>query len=245
MKLKKNCSICKIEFEYRSRPDRNRQYCTPICKKKFNLKVKLTCPLCKKEHFRSPSQIKRSFCSKTCRDEGQKAIHGGPLAFWAIATEKQKIERIKYYFDQKVIKTSDNECWGWKGFLDHDGYAKMNAFGKNSRASRMSWLIHNGPIPNNLWVLHHCDVRICTNYRHLFLGDANMNNQDMIKKGRCKPPIGERNSFTKLTSEQVQEIRILLKATNLSQQKIADKYNVTQSTIWRIKDKITWKHLKD
>ena len=50
---------------------------------------------------------------------------------------------------------------------------------------------------------------------------------------------GEQNSNARLTENQVQEIRELLKECH-PQQKIADRFGVTQPTIWRIAHGITW-----
>jgi len=64
------------------------------------------------------------------------------------------------------------------------GYAIMK-FGKTTRgAHRVSWMVHFGDIPKDLWVLHKCDNPLCINPDHLFLGTAKDNTDDMIKKNR-------------------------------------------------------------
>lgn len=69
-----------------------------------------------------------------------------------------------------------------------------------------------------------------------------------IRKGKTWKCIGEDISnekiIRKLTEEEVIEIKYLLKDGTLSQQKIANKFNVSQGTIWRINAGEIWKDVK-
>lgn len=115
------------------------------------------------------------------------------------------------------------------------GYGKV---GKSLRiASRISWEIHFGPIPDNLCVLHKCDVPICVNPDHLFLGTKADNSADMINKGRQKK--GVLLPQSKLTDEIVREIR----SSKETQQALAKKYGVSQTTISMAKRRIRWTHI--
>lgn len=53
-----------------------------------------------------------------------------------------------------------------------------------SRASRDAWTEAYGPIPDGLWVLHHCDNAACCRPTHLYLGDAVQNARDREARGR-------------------------------------------------------------
>lgn len=77
------------------------------------------------------------------------------------------------------------ECWLWSGAPTSTGYGKL-AFpgGGWQSAHRFSWELHNGPVPDGLQVLHHCDVPLCVNPSHLFLGTHLDNMADMRAKGR-------------------------------------------------------------
>ena len=103
---------------------------------------------------------------------------------------------LAFRFWTKVIK--GETCWLWVGARagrPRQPYGKMGAGGhrgKTLRASRVSWELHNGPIPTTLQVLHKCDNGLCVNPAHLFLGTHVDNMKDAIQKGRLNRG-GEQN----------------------------------------------------
>src|SRR5690348_9816375 len=97
-------------------------------------------------------------------------------------------------FNLKWMPGFDYDCHNWNGPLDKDGYGTFFLMGKNRRAHRVSWLIHRGPIHNDLIVGHTCRNRRCVNPQHLKLVTAKENsleNSDSIpsinaQKTHCK-----------------------------------------------------------
>ena len=64
-----------------------------------------------------------------------------------------------------------------------DGNMGYGATNGNS-AHRLSYSAFNGVIPDGMCVLHRCDVPLCVNPAHLFLGTRLDNMQDCFMKGR-------------------------------------------------------------
>ena len=75
-------------------------------------------------------------------------------------------------------------CWLWTQALKGDGYGHKHYEGKYQSAHRISWKLNRGPIPDGMFVLHHCDVMRCVNPDHLFLGTHEDNMRDAHEKGR-------------------------------------------------------------
>lgn len=96
---------------------------------------------------------------------------------------------IEDRFWDKVIK-HDEGCWEWTGKPDRNGYGELTGgrYAERNlhrvRANRLSWEIHNGPIPEGLWVLHTCDNPPCTNPAHLYLGTVVDNVRDRTVRRR-------------------------------------------------------------
>lgn len=56
--------------------------------------------------------------------------------------------------------------------------------GRRIRESRYVWAQAHGPIPDGLFVCHHCDNPRCVRLDHLFLGTNRDNQRDVVSKGR-------------------------------------------------------------
>ncbi len=103
---------------------------------------------------------------------------------------------LEVRFWSKVIKgATDDDCWDWIGATTAFGYGSImtgSRYTNDSQARpahRISWELHNGPIPAGegyygTCVLHRCDNPRCNNPRHLFLGTQQDNIADRHAKGR-------------------------------------------------------------
>ena len=143
----------------------------------------------------------------------------------------------------QVMTMSD--CIEWQGTKDSAGYGKVYIPGRGHvGAHRLAWEEANGPIPDGLWVLHHCDNRPCVNVEHLFLGTHEDNMRDMAAKGRSanNPVVGEAHVHAKLTEAAVRDIRARAERGE-STRSIARRYSVNPSTAQRIIDRKKWAHV--
>lgn len=144
---------------------------------------------------------------------------------------------IEDRFWSKVHKTDG--CWLWTGAKSRSGYGQIGLDYKVLYTHRFSYETLVGPISHGMFVCHKCDVPLCVNPDHLFLGTNEDNLIDMIKKSRGT---GKAINFiSKLSKQDVLEIRRLENNNELDRQSIADKYGVTVSAIYNIVKNKTWK----
>ena len=145
-------------------------------------------------------------------------------------------------FLNKVEKTET--CWLWTAATRKNGYGQFNFEGRIQKAHRVSYQLFVGEIPEDMHVLHKCDVRRCVRPDHLFLGTHSENVSDMVYKGRHQ--YGETHADAKLTEKKVLAIRADPRQHQWGgRTKIARDYGVSNSLITHIIQRDKWKHLDE
>jgi hypothetical protein len=132
-------------------------------------------------------------------------------------------------------------------WFDSFGYGrtkrKINGV-KYNLMHRYVYALNFGRIDEKMCVCHKCDNPKCINIDHLFLGSLSDNSNDRHKKGRTSRvsrTSGESNGMSKLTEEQVLEIRKL--RNKKTQVKIAEIYNITQTHVSGIQRGVFWSNV--
>lgn len=154
---------------------------------------------------------------------------------WKSRTPEERFWRF-------VDKQDALSCWQWMGSGKHDGRGQLKIGGRHWIASRYSWHIHRGEIPDGKNVLHKCDNPSCVNPDHLFLGTQADNAGDMLSKSRSAR--GESASKSKLTPEQVSEIKKTYRKGRhgFGSPSLAVKFGVSCQSILQIIRGNSWKY---
>lgn len=142
-------------------------------------------------------------------------------------------------FWKKVIK--QDGCWSWTGSKSTAGYGRIwlgSGAKAPGHAHRVSYELHNGPIPDGGVIMHTCDNPECCNPAHLVLGTHAANSADKVSKRRHYH--GEAHRTAKLTEADVLKIR---SSPSVSGPELQKLFGVSSSVISNIRTGKTWRHL--
>lgn len=156
-------------------------------------------------------------------------------------TEEER-QQVRQILRTDSCPEPNSGCWLWLLGYDKDGYGRKRWKRKSYAAHRLSYLVFNGPIPNETpCVCHRCDNPICVNPYHLFLETHAGNMRDAASKGRFKQ-IGEKNNRAILTNETVRNI-YRLSEQGYTQSEIAKLYGVSNQQVSKILSGKSWPHI--
>jgi HNH endonuclease len=230
------CLKCSNDF--RHPPSRIRKYCSKICYSKADRSraVRFECLHCGIE-FKRPLYyvgiFVSKYCSRICRVKANR-----------VPKNEQQIMNIMMKSYEKFVIRNEDGCWDWSGSKNKYGYGRVaSGRSKDIGIHRAAWIIHNGEIPNGLWVLHHCDNRLCSRLDHLYLGNAQQNSLDAKNRNRFNPQRGEMSPNSKLTEEMVRKIRCMIHK-KITLRLIAKEFDIAEGIISKINTGKTWNHVK-
>ena len=146
----------------------------------------------------------------------------------ATITDLPTLFRVWQLFWEKVDVRGEDECWPWTGCVrNKKGYG---SFRSRALSHRYAFYLTTGIDPiDDVNVLHTCDNPPCCNPKHLYAGTHQQNMADALNRDRFTR--GEASAVTKLTDEQVEEIRRRW-LDGEGQAVLAKEFGVSQPSIW-------------
>ena len=152
-----------------------------------------------------------------------------------------------------LLRPDLGNCWVWTGGIGkngkpHRGHIRIGRSDEGQiGASRASWIVHFGKIPDKKFVLHHCDNGICVRPDHLYLGTQRDNMADKSNRGRHHLlgrgylVAGDKNANSKLDWDAVSSIRQRCKKMGVAPSSVAKEYGITVGAVYHILCNRTWR----
>lgn len=118
------------------------------------------------------------------------------------------LKSVKDRLFEKVDQSGGPDaCWPWTAGKCGK-YGTMYANRKNRLAHALALEVTTGEPASGRCALHKCDNPPCCNPKHLYWGTHQQNMNDRNTRGRSARLKGELHGCSKLTDEQVMEIRL-------------------------------------
>lgn len=141
------------------------------------------------------------------------------------------------------VSSNTDECWKWTGATTTMGYgvARWDLTGNRDMVyiHQIAYLWVFGPTLPGLMVRHTCYIPHCCNPNHFKLQTAREMYLDMRADGRLQSVRGEKSGRAKLNNKKV----LIIRNSPGVQRALAEKFGVSEETIWAAKSGKSWKHI--
>ena len=144
-------------------------------------------------------------------------------------------------FWSKVSLPDENGCMIWLAGISKYGYGVFSVNNKQFRAHRFSLLLSTGEMPDDMEGAHApevCHNRACVSPLHLRWATRVENELDKRIDGTHSS--GERHGGSKLSFQQVADIRRLYASGTETYRSIAAKYDVSFKQVYNIVKEKNW-----
>jgi hypothetical protein len=166
----------------------------------------------------------------------QLSLSARPKTLDALVGRIGRSSSLAIRFYSKIdIGPNPNGCHLWVACKGR--YGKFKIRGHCVNAHRVAYMLaHDLRDLPELCVLHRCDIPLCCNPSHLFLGTQKDNMDDMKAKGRFV--LGNRDhtksKLAKLTYEKAELIKEIYKNGESDKYALAVQFGVSHALIWKI-----------
>lgn len=155
-------------------------------------------------------------------------------------TKKRYGLSVEDRFWSHVDKKSPDECWLWLCAENKvTGYGNFTwETGRVVTAHKAAYKLSHNCEVRGRHILHRCDVKLCCNPAHLYMGTPADNARDRVERGLARggSNAGEANPRAKLTLAQVAAI----KGNQVSHREAKQQFDLSAAQYYRIRNGESW-----
>jgi hypothetical protein len=160
-------------------------------------------------------------------------LHGGPL--------RVPGNRAEFFYNTVYVEQDGCKLWPF-GKVSR-GYGAVEINGQQFGVHHLACLAWHGPRPAGKTAAHGpCHDRLCYNGAHLSWRTGNEQWLDQVRDGTAM--LGAKNHATKLTIDEVREIRMRYAAGGERQVDLAAEFGIKQPALSALLRRATWAHVE-
>lgn len=134
-------------------------------------------------------------------------------------------------------------CWLWKGQVSKKGYGKVSYLNDKHIAHSLIFKLHHSlALYTGECCLHTCDIPLCCNWNHIYIGDTKQNVQDKVERNRQIK--GVQSSQSVVNDNKVLQLRRLYSSGGWTQADLCYVFGVSTTIVNRIINRKDWTHVQ-
>ena len=168
----------------------------------------------------------------------------------------KRYKNLQDKIKDNIVVDSITGCWNWIHAKFTNGYGCIVWENRTYSTHRAAYIAWKGKIKKGLYVCHSCDNKGCCNPKHLWVGTVQDNMRDRNNKNRQafgdrngtrthpeKRKYAEDNSKSKVTADQVRNIRSRYRLGRSTTKELSEHYGLCVEQIRRIIRKEYWRNI--
>lgn len=153
--------------------------------------------------------------------------------------ELTRYDKLRFF---SHVDTS-GPCWLWTGPRNSHGYGILRIESRQCRVHRIAYTIYHGAVPDDLLIMHKCNIKLCVTKKCLIAGTNAENMQMAYDDGLMKNIQGEGHYSAKLNNKLVKYIWLLYD-DGARVVDIAAAIGVSDDAIRDVLNGKRWKHVE-
>src|SRR5260221_170624 len=106
---------------------------------------------------------------------------------------------LRERIERRLLPPNGAGCRLWTGYISEGGYGRFSFNSKLILSNRAALTVKLGrDLHPGMFACHHCDVRACCAFDHLYEGTRQQNADDAVRRGRSAKGVQQGRHLAKI-----------------------------------------------